>query len=63
MWGFGIYLMHLVDYLARRNHDKKERRSKTEQHLNATKECHICGKDFYSETLDSHIKEKHSDIL
>jgi hypothetical protein len=60
MWGFGLYLMRLADYLAGR---KGGRTSKTDRHLTATKECQICGKDFHEDTLDDHIKEKHSDML
>ena len=46
MWGFGLYLMRLADYLAGRSHQKRERTSKTDRHLTDTKECQICGKDF-----------------
>jgi hypothetical protein len=63
MWGFGLYLMRLADYLAGWSHQKGERTSKTDRHLTATKECQICGKDFLEDTLDDHIKEKHSDML
>jgi hypothetical protein len=63
MWGFGLYLMRLADHLARRSHQKVKRTSKTDRDLTATKECQICGKDFLEDTLDDHIKEKHSDML
>lgn len=63
MWGFGLYLMRLADYLAGRSHQKEERTSKTDRHLTTTKKCQICGKDFLEDTLDDHIKEKHSDML
>jgi hypothetical protein len=55
--------MRLADYLAGRSLQKGEGTSKTDRHLTATKECHICGKDFLEDTLDDHIKERHSDIL
>ena len=55
--------MRLADYLAGRSHQKGERASKTDQHPTNTKECQICGKDFRDDTLDDHIKEKHSDML
>ena len=63
MWGFGLYLMRLADYLAGRSHQKGDRPSKKDRHLTATKECQICGKDFLEDTLDDHIREKHSDML
>jgi hypothetical protein len=62
MWGFGLYLMRLADYLAGRSH-QRERTSKPDRHLTTTKECQICIKDFLEDTLDDHIKEKHSDML
>ena len=43
MWGFGLYLMRLADYLAGRSHQKGDRP--------------------LEDTLDDHIKEKHSDML
>lgn len=55
--------MRLADYLAGRSHQKREGTSKTDRHLTATKECQICGKDFLEDTLDDHIREKHSDML
>jgi hypothetical protein len=63
MWGFGLYLMRVADYLAGRNHQKGKRTSKTDRHLTKTKECQICGNEFRDDTLDDHIKEKHSDTL
>jgi hypothetical protein len=51
MWGFGLYLMRLADYLAGGSHQKGERTGKTGRHLATTKECQICGKDFLEDTL------------
>jgi hypothetical protein len=33
MFGFGIALMHIVDYFARRKHDKKERKTKIREDI------------------------------
>jgi hypothetical protein len=65
MWGFGIYFMHLADYLTRRKYDKEERRKEArKQRIVDRKECRICGKDFDNGSrLDMHMKEKHPDIL
>lgn len=63
MFGFGIILMHLADYFARRKYDKQRRKNdevKEQQVIDRTKQCDICGKDFGTETeLETHIKESH----
>ena len=63
MWGFGLYLMRLADYLAGRSYQNEKRTTEADRLLTTTKECHICGEDFLDDTLDEHIKEKHSDML
>jgi hypothetical protein len=63
MFGFGIILMHLADYFARRKYD--EQRKKMTNLSNSKSEivqrqCVICGKDFATEIeLETHIKESH----
>ena len=63
MFGFGIILMHLADYFARRKYDKQRRKNdevKQKQVIDRTKQCDICGKDFDTEIeLETHIKESH----
>jgi hypothetical protein len=63
MFGFGIILMHLADYFARRNYDKQRRKNdevKQKQVIDRTKQCDICGNDFGTEIeLETHIKESH----
>ncbi|HEY9385673.1 MAG TPA: hypothetical protein VIP70_01430 [Nitrososphaeraceae archaeon] len=62
MWGFGIYLMHLADWLTRRKYDKEKRRSREDkqEQLADRKQCRICRKNFGSEIeLENHIKENH----
>jgi hypothetical protein len=41
MFGFGIALMHIADYFARRKHDKKERinQDKEEYQREQVKQC------------------------
>jgi methionine synthase II (cobalamin-independent) len=58
MFGFGIILVHLADYFARRIYDKQRRKNDEEQQvIDRTKHC---GKDFGTETeLETHIKESH----
>jgi hypothetical protein len=66
MWGFGIYLMRLADWLTRRKYDKEKRRSNEDkqEQLTDRKQCHICGKDFDNEVkLDSHMKKKHPNMI
>jgi hypothetical protein len=48
MWGFGIYLMHLADYLAGRKHKKK------------AKTCDVCGQQFRTiEDMEAHRRKEH----
>jgi hypothetical protein len=48
MWGFGIYLMHLSDYLAGRKHKKKART------------CDVCGQQFRMiEDMEVHRRKEH----
>jgi hypothetical protein len=48
MWGFGIYLMHLSDYLAGRKHKKKART------------CDVCGQQFRMiEEMEVHRRKEH----
>jgi hypothetical protein len=65
MFGFGIILMHLADYFARRKYDEQRKRNDdvTQQRvIDRTKQCDICGKDFGTEIgLETHIKESHPD--
>ena len=50
MWGFGIYLMHLSDYLAGRKHKKKART------------CDVCGQQFRMiEEMEVHRRKEHPD--
>jgi hypothetical protein len=50
MWGFGIYLMHLSDYLAGRKHKKKART------------CDVCGQQFRMiEEMEIHRRKEHPD--
>ena len=64
MWGFGMYLMHLVDYLTRRKYNKSKTREVRQRQLIDRKQCSICGKDFSGEIqLDDHIKKKHHDMI
>ena len=65
MWGFGMYLMHLADYLTRRKYNKEERRKESrQQRIVDRKKCRICGKDFDNGSrLGTHMKEKHPGIL
>ena len=63
MFGFGIILMHLADYFARRKYDEhggKNDEVKQQQVRDKTKKCDICGKDFNATIeLETHIKESH----
>lgn len=62
MFGFGIALMHIADYFARRKYDKKERISqeKEEYQSRDVKQCPTCADRFDSDTaLKNHIKQKH----
>jgi hypothetical protein len=63
MFGFGIILMHLADYFARRKYDEQRKKNdevKQQQVIDRTKQCDICGKDFGTEIeLEIHIKESH----
>jgi 5-methylcytosine-specific restriction endonuclease McrA len=66
MFGFGIALMHIADYFARRKHDKKERISqdREEYQREQVKQCTICGDHFHNDlTLQDHIKSKHPNTL
>jgi hypothetical protein len=48
VWGFGIYLMHLSDYLAGRKHKKKART------------CDVCGQRFgMIEEMEVHRRKEH----
>jgi hypothetical protein len=50
VWGFGIYLMHLSDYLAGRKHKKKVRT------------CDVCGQRFKMiEEMEIHRRKEHPD--
>ena len=50
VWGFGIYLMHLSDYLAGRKHKKKVRT------------CDVCGQRFRMiEEMEVHRRKEHPD--
>ena len=66
MFGFGILLMHLSDYFARRRHDKNKRKSgktKKQQLGDRKKYCDVCGKAFVTGIeLGNHKIEAHSDI-
>jgi hypothetical protein len=56
MWGFGIYLMRLADYLKGR----KDRR----QRLQDTKVCRVCGRNFSDEEeLDKHTRKEHPNMV
>jgi hypothetical protein len=63
MFGFGIILMHLADYFARRKYDEQRKKNdevKQQQVRDSTRQCVICGKDFATEIeLETHIKESH----
>jgi hypothetical protein len=62
MFGFGIALMHIADFFARRKYDKKERISESEEEYQRKegKQCHTCGDHFNSEmALENHMKRKH----
>jgi hypothetical protein len=51
MWGFGIYLMHLSDFLAGRKHKKKKARR-----------CDVCGQQFRMiEEMEVHRRKEHPD--
>ena len=65
MFGFGIALMHIADYFARRKYDKKERISqeKEEYQRRDVNQCLTCGDRFDSDTaLKSHNKQKHPSL-
>lgn len=62
MFGFGIILMHLADYFARRKYDKQRKNDEVvqQQVIDRTKQCDICGKSFGIEMeLGNHIRENH----
>lgn len=63
MFGFGIILMHLADYFARRKYDahrEKNDEAKQQQVIDGTKQCDVCGKYFGTAIeLETHIKESH----
>jgi hypothetical protein len=55
MWGFGIYIMRLVDYLQGRN----ARRPPI-----VGKGCRICGQNFGNEEqLDTHMRKEHAEMV
>ena len=59
MFGFGIALMHIADYFARRKHDKKERISQDKEEFQR-EQCTIRGAHFDNDlALQDHIKSKH----
>jgi hypothetical protein len=48
MWGFGIYLMHLADYLAGRKYKKR------------AKTCDVCSQRFVTiEDMEVHRRKEH----
>ncbi len=58
MFGFGIILMHLSDYLMRRKHNKQK--AKEQQVVGGKGQCDRCGKAFGTENeLWNHTKEYH----
>jgi hypothetical protein len=62
MFGFGIALMHIADYFARRKYDKKERISQYKEGYRGEKanQCDICGAHFENgTTLQDHVNSKH----
>jgi hypothetical protein len=62
MFGFGILLMHLADYFARRKHDSNERiiRGKEEYQRKEVKQCLTCGDRFDNDmALKNHINQRH----
>jgi hypothetical protein len=63
MWGFGMYLMHLADYLTRRKYDKEKGREPKQQ-LAYRDKCRVCRKGFSSKIeLDNQMKKKHPNSL
>jgi hypothetical protein len=56
MWGIGIYLMHLADYLKGR----KDRR----EFVQGRKLCGICSQNFDTEEeLEKHTRKEHSNMV
>lgn len=52
MWGFGVYLMHLADFLTRRRHNKQK-----------LKTCDVCREKFDSiETMEKHRRDSHPNV-
>jgi hypothetical protein len=52
MWGFGVYLVHLADYLSRRRYNKRK-----------LKTCDVCRKKFESaEGMEKHRRDSHPNV-
>ena len=62
MFGIGIALMHIADYLTRRKYDKEEKTREAKSGRPIEKEqCYICGNYFGSKReLQDHIKIHHT---
>jgi hypothetical protein len=56
MWGFGIYLMRVADYLRGRKLRRKR--------LGGSKVCRVCGRIFDKEAeLDVHTRDQHPNMV
>jgi hypothetical protein len=56
MWGLGIYLMRMADFL--RGRELRRRR------LGGSKVCRVCGRKFDEEDeLDVHTREEHPNMV
>ncbi|HKU49543.1 MAG TPA: hypothetical protein VJP79_06310 [Nitrososphaera sp.] len=52
MWGFGIYLMHLADYVSRRRYNKQK-----------MKTCDVCREKFDTiEVMEKHRRDSHPNV-
>jgi hypothetical protein len=62
MFGIGIALMHIADYLTRRKYDKKEKMGGAKLERPIEKEqCDVCGNHFGSEgELRDHMEIHHT---